>query len=136
MAKQQNTAPSIAEFEDWDETKETEALAEVAKQIKVRHIIKDNEYWALAPGGTVYKLPLYLSIADFEACPALPPTPTASTRSNASSPCSPETSRPSSSKGSPCRSRSTSSRTTGRRSPNHRASNWENRRLLPNPQLR
>ena len=28
MAKQQNTAPSIAEFEDWDETKETEALAE------------------------------------------------------------------------------------------------------------
>ena len=65
MATQQNTAPSIAEFEDWDETKETEALAEVAKQIKVRHIIKDNEYWALAPGGTVYKLPLYLSIADF-----------------------------------------------------------------------
>lgn len=67
MAKQQNTAPSIAEFEDWDETRETEALAEVAKQTKVRHIIKDNEYWALAPGGTVYKLPLYLSIADFEA---------------------------------------------------------------------
>lgn len=67
MAKQQNTAPSIAEFEDWDETREAEALAEVAKQIKVRHIIKDNEYWALTPGDTVYKLPLYLSIADFEA---------------------------------------------------------------------
>lgn len=30
MAKQQNTAPSIAEFEDWDETREAEALAEVA----------------------------------------------------------------------------------------------------------
>ena len=55
MATQQNTAPSIAEFEDWDETKETEALAEVAKQIKVRHIIKDNEYWALAPGGTFHR---------------------------------------------------------------------------------
>ena len=67
MAKQQNTAPSIAEFEDWDETREAEALAEVANQVKVRHIIKNNEYWALAPGGTVYKLPLYLSIADFEA---------------------------------------------------------------------
>lgn len=67
MATQQNTAPSIAEFDDWDETKETEALAEVANQVKVRHIIKNNEYWALAPGGTVYKLPLYLSIADFEA---------------------------------------------------------------------
>lgn len=67
MATQQNMAPSITEFDDWDETKETEALAEVAKQTKVRHIIKDNEYWALAPGGTVYKLPLYLSIADFEA---------------------------------------------------------------------
>lgn len=63
----QNMAPSIAEFDDWDEAKESEALAEVAKQIKVRHIIKNNEYWALTPGGTVYKLPLYLSIADFEA---------------------------------------------------------------------
>lgn len=67
MAKQQNTAPSIAEFEDWDETREAEALAEVANQVKVRHIIKNNEYWALTSGGTVYKLPLYLSIADFEA---------------------------------------------------------------------
>lgn len=57
MAKQQNTAPSIAEFEDWDEIREAEALAEVANQVKVRHIIKNNEYWALTPGGTVYKLP-------------------------------------------------------------------------------
>ena len=48
MATQQNMAPSIAEFDDWDETKETEALAEVAKQTKVRHIIKDNEYWSLS----------------------------------------------------------------------------------------
>ena len=31
------------------------------------HLPRNNEYWALAPGGTVYKLPLYLSIADFEA---------------------------------------------------------------------
>ena len=54
----QNMAPSIAEFDDWDEAKESEALAEVAKQIKVRHIIKNNEYWALTPGGTVYKLSL------------------------------------------------------------------------------
>ena len=67
MATHCSMAPSIAEFDDWDETKETEALAEVANQVKVRHIIKDNEYWALTPGGTVYKLPLYLSIADFEA---------------------------------------------------------------------
>ena len=67
MATQQNMAPSIAEFEDWDETREAEALAEVANRVKVRHIIKNNEYWALVPGGTVYKLPLYLSIADFEA---------------------------------------------------------------------
>ena len=67
MAKTQSITPTIAEFDDWDETKETEVLAEVAKQVKVRHIIKNNEYWALTPGGTVYKLPLYLSIADFEA---------------------------------------------------------------------
>ena len=67
MAKTQSITPTIAEFDDWDETKETEALAEVAKQVKVRHIIKNNEDWALTPGGTVYKRPLYLSIADFEA---------------------------------------------------------------------
>lgn len=67
MAKTQSITPTIAEFDEWDETKETEALEEVAKQVRVRHIIKNNEYWALTPGGTVYKLPLYLSIADFEA---------------------------------------------------------------------
>lgn len=67
MAKTQSITPTIAEFDEWDEIKETEALEEVAKQVKVRHIIKNNEYWALTPGGTVYKLPLYLSIADFEA---------------------------------------------------------------------
>lgn len=58
--------PTPADFDDWDETKEKEALAIVAENTKVRHIIKNSEYWALAPGGAIYKLPLYLSISDFE----------------------------------------------------------------------
>ena len=45
MAKQQNTAPSIAEFEDWDEIREPRPSPKVANQVKVRHIIKNNEYW-------------------------------------------------------------------------------------------
>ena len=65
MAKTQSITPTIAEFDDWDETKETEALAEVAKQVKVRHIIKGDVYWALVPGGRTYKLPLSMSIDDF-----------------------------------------------------------------------
>lgn len=59
--------PTTADFDAWNEQDEAEAIAETAKQVKVRHIIKDNEYWALAPSGHIYKLPLFLSIENFDA---------------------------------------------------------------------
>lgn len=67
MATTKAWTPTTADFDAWDEQAEAEAIAETAKQVKVRHIIRNGEYWALAPGGTIYKLPIYLSIADFEA---------------------------------------------------------------------
>lgn len=59
--------PTTADFDAWNEQDEAEAIAETAKQVKVRHIIKNNEYWALAPSGHIYKLPLFLSIENFDA---------------------------------------------------------------------
>jgi hypothetical protein len=59
--------PTTADFDAWNEQDEAEAIAETAKQVKVRHIIKNNEYWALSPSGHIYKLPLFLSIENFDA---------------------------------------------------------------------
>lgn len=59
--------PTVDEFDAWTDEAEEKAIAETATQTRVRHIIKNGEYWALAPGGTIYKLPLFLSIKDFEA---------------------------------------------------------------------
>lgn len=59
--------PTTADFDAWNEQDEAEAIAETAKQVKIRHIIKNNEYWALAPSGHIYKLPLFLSIENFDA---------------------------------------------------------------------
>ena len=67
MASKTNQTPTIAEFDAWNDEAETRAIAETSDKVKVRHINKNSEYWALAPGGTIYKLPLFLSIADFEA---------------------------------------------------------------------
>lgn len=58
--------PTLADFDSWTDEDEQAALNEVAEATKVRHIIKDNSYWGLAPGGSIYKLPLYLSISQFE----------------------------------------------------------------------
>lgn len=66
MTKKIETA-TIEEFDAWNDEAEAEALAAAAQKVSVRHIIKNNEYWALAPSGHIYKLPLCLSIADFEA---------------------------------------------------------------------
>lgn len=66
MATRTDTTPSAADFDQWDDDKEEQALKDAADSCKVRHIIKNGEYWALVPGGRVYKLPLFLSITDFE----------------------------------------------------------------------
>lgn len=58
--------PTPADFDSWTDEDEQAALTEVSQATQVRHIIKDNSYWALVPGGNIYKLPLYLSISQFE----------------------------------------------------------------------
>lgn len=67
MTSNTEWTPNTADFDAWTDVAEAEAIAQVGERVKVRHLIKNDEYWALAPGGTIYKLPLFLSIADFEA---------------------------------------------------------------------
>jgi hypothetical protein len=69
MARTKTTpdAPELSEFDEWDEQAESQALEELAARSKVKHIIKGDLFWALAPRGRIYKLPLALSITDFEA---------------------------------------------------------------------
>lgn len=59
--------PTPEDFENWTDDDEQAALAALSSKMRIRHIIKNDEYWALAPGGVVYKLPMLLSIHDFEA---------------------------------------------------------------------
>ena len=62
--------PTKAEFDAWNPETEHDALAAIGEAFHVRHIIKGDTFWALAPNGKVYKLPLGLSIKDFEALSA------------------------------------------------------------------
>lgn len=62
--------PTKAEFDAWTPETEHDALAAIGEVFHVRHIIKGDTFWALAPNGKVYKLPLGLSIKDFEALSA------------------------------------------------------------------
>ncbi|RYQ26473.1 hypothetical protein PG2029B_1070 [Bifidobacterium pseudolongum subsp. globosum] len=62
--------PTKAEFDAWTPETEHDALAAIGEAFHVRHIIKGETFWALAPNGKVYKLPLGLSIKDFEALSA------------------------------------------------------------------
>lgn len=58
--------PSIEEFNQWNDELERQALETQAKNFKVLHVIKDNAYWALTPSGSIYKLPMAMSITDYE----------------------------------------------------------------------
>lgn len=62
----QNTQPSLEEFDAWNDEAEAAAIEQIADHYKVRHIIKNGEYWALAANGSIYKLPLDLSVDDFK----------------------------------------------------------------------
>lgn len=67
MSNKTNT-PSISEFADWNDDKENKAINELADLHRVRHIIKNGEYWALIERtGHMYKLPLSLTLRDFDA---------------------------------------------------------------------
>ena len=56
--------PSAADFDAWTQEDEEKALEASAERMKVKHLIKDDGVWFLAPHGHIYKLPLKLSIDD------------------------------------------------------------------------
>ena len=60
-----NVMPSAADFEAWTQEDEEKALEVSAERMKVKHLIKGDGVWFLAPHGHIYKLPLNLSIDDF-----------------------------------------------------------------------
>ena len=60
-----NVMPSAADFDAWTQEDEEKALEASAERMKVKHLIKDDGVWFLAPHGHIYKLPLALSIDDF-----------------------------------------------------------------------
>ncbi|WP_137648207.1 hypothetical protein [Bifidobacterium moukalabense] len=62
----QNGAPDVKDFEAWTPEDEEKALASAAESMKVKHLIKGDSVWFLAPRGRVYRLPLALSIDDFD----------------------------------------------------------------------
>lgn len=41
--------PTLEDFENWTDDDEQSALDAIASRMKIRHIIKNDEYWALAP---------------------------------------------------------------------------------------
>lgn len=57
--------PCAADFESWTQEDEEKALEASAEQMKVKHLIKGDGVWFMAPKGHIYKLPLNLSIDDF-----------------------------------------------------------------------
>mgnify|MGYP007008491864 CR=1 FL=1 len=61
-----NAMPSISDFDAWTDADEEKALEATAKTMRVKHVIKDGSVWFLAPNGRVYKLPVALSIDDFD----------------------------------------------------------------------
>lgn len=60
-----NVMPSAADFDAWTQEDEENALEASSERMKVKHLIKDDCVWFLAPHGHIYKLPLNLSIDDF-----------------------------------------------------------------------
>lgn len=59
--------PTDEDFEAWDEKSDEEAFGALAESFMVRHVIGDSHYFGKTPSGTVYRMPLGISIATFEA---------------------------------------------------------------------
>mgnify|MGYP007128034093 CR=1 FL=1 len=102
----------------------------------MRHIIKNNEYWALTPGGTVYKLPLYLSIADFEALSNTQTDTESLEQVKRILTVFAGDEQAERLEHEPMQVAFNLIQDYGETLAKSQASNWENRRLLPNPQLR
>ena len=58
-------APTLADFNNWTAADDDDAIRQAATGFDVKHVIKNNQYWALAPSGHVYKLPIALSLDDY-----------------------------------------------------------------------
>lgn len=59
--------PTDEDFEAWDEASDEEAFAALAESFSVRHVIGDSHYFGKTQSGAVYRMPLGISIATFEA---------------------------------------------------------------------
>lgn len=68
------TQPTIEEFDNWTASDEQSALAAVSKNLTVKHIIRGDEFWALTPDHSVFKLPLNITFKDFQALSAVADT--------------------------------------------------------------
>lgn len=62
--------PTDEDFEAWDEARDDEAFSALSASFRVRHAIGDGHYFGKAPSGSVYRMPLGISIATFEALTA------------------------------------------------------------------
>lgn len=65
MSKHEN-APTAEEFDAYTKEDERKALEAIHKQTEVKTMVKGDTFWALAPGGKTYKLPMFLSINQFK----------------------------------------------------------------------
>lgn len=63
--------PSEEEFDAWSDELEEEAVKEAAENMKVKHLIKGDSFFALAPSRAVYRLPLSISIDQFSELEAV-----------------------------------------------------------------
>ena len=71
MADERSTwEPTDEDFEAWDEARDEKAFSALADSFRVRHVIGDSHYFGKAPSGAVYRMPLGISIATFEALTA------------------------------------------------------------------
>lgn len=59
-------APTLEDFDNWTAADDDAAIRDAVKAFGVKHIIKNGQYWCLVPGGRIYKLPLALSLDDYD----------------------------------------------------------------------
>lgn len=59
--------PTDEDFEAWDGAKDEEAFSALSGFYRPRHVIGDGHYFGKTPSGGVYRMPLGISIATFEA---------------------------------------------------------------------
>lgn len=61
--------PTVEDFDAWDQEHEDKAIEKVAMGFRVKYLIDadDAVFFALTPSGGVYRLPLGISVSDFDA---------------------------------------------------------------------